>query len=298
MRRGVKPLRDRPLLEELRSAPIRVRCFGAREIWYGNRLLEIPDSRRLQLLLLLAAHPVTGIRNELLLEVLWIEPPSDPPGALRLARHELRAELRELVPELGSADPVPGSQFHDQKVVIVDPRLVASDVHEFCELLRLAPTLPPPEAIEAYEAALTLYRGDLLDSPAVPNYRWLYDEEPQVGYTVRSDLRRAHKEARLRLAELLAAGPEEGLARAEMLYSGLCAEDLDDERLWIALFRIHEKTGSLVSLGMVVRRYQTAQIELGAADATDASKVPLPPNLARIVKDIQQHIGGDNAQNH
>jgi hypothetical protein len=191
---------------------------------------------------------------------------------------------------------VPGTQFHDEKVVTLDPRLVASDVHEFSELLRLAPTLSAAEAIEAYEAALALYRGDLLDSAAVPNYRWLYDEEPQIGYTLRSDLRLAHKEARRHLAELLAAGPEEGLARAEELYSGLCAEDLDNERLWIALFRIHERTGSSVSLGNAVRRYQSAQIELGTTDITDVSKVPLPPNLQHIVQDIQQRIGGDNAR--
>jgi hypothetical protein len=42
----------------------------------------------------------------------------------------------------------------------------------------------------------------------------------------------------LRLAELLAAGPEESLGRAE---------DLDNERLWIALFLVHERTGSTVA---------------------------------------------------
>jgi hypothetical protein len=86
------------------------------------------------------------------------------------------------------------------------------------------------------------------------------------------------------------------LARAEELYSGLCAEDLDNERLWIALFRIHERTGSSVSLGNAVRRYQSAQFELGTTDIIDVNKVALPPNLQRIVKDIQERIGGDNAR--
>jgi hypothetical protein len=44
-----------------------------------------------------------------------------------------------------------------------------------------------------------------------------------------------------------------------------------------------------------VRRYQSAQIELGATDVTDVSNVPLPPNLERIVKGIQQHVGADSA---
>jgi len=49
--------------------------------------------------------------------------------------------------------------------------------------------------------------------------------------SVRSDwLRHRRAGKRLRLADLLANGPETGLARAEELYSGPCAEDLEDER--------------------------------------------------------------------
>jgi hypothetical protein len=61
---------------------------------------------------------------------------------------------------------------------------------------------------------------------------------------LRRDFRRLHRDARLRLADLLVNGPEEGLARAEELYSALFAEDPEEERLWIALFRIHARTGS------------------------------------------------------
>jgi hypothetical protein len=165
-------------------------------------------------------------------------------------------------------------------------------LHEFTELLRLADRLEPPAAIEAYEAALALYKGDLLDSSDMPNYRWLYNEDPQVALGLRSDLRRQHKAARLRLAELLARGPEEGLGRAEELYSSLCAEDLDDEHLWIALFRIHERTGSVLGLDAAVRRLRDALIELGATDVTDIDRVPLPDNLERIVNQIRSRIGG------
>jgi hypothetical protein len=76
----------------------------------------------------------------------------------------------------------------------------------------------------------------------------MYDADPQVALTLRSDFRRRHREARLRLAQLLADGPEAGLARAEELYVGLCAESPEDERLWTALFRIHERTGSALGL--------------------------------------------------
>ena len=82
----------------------------------------------------------------------------------------------------------------------------------------------------------------------------------------------------------------DGLARAEELYSGLCAETLGDERLWIALFRIYERTGSLMGLDSAVRRYRSALIELGATDVTDVDSVPLPDNLERLVQKIKQRI--------
>ena len=222
---GAEPDSPRSLLERLRSAPVRVRCFGAREVWHRDRLLEIADP---QLLRLLGVHPVTGIRSEKLVDMLWDKLPADVARALRKERFDLRGELRRQVPEL----------------------------------LRLARTLEPAAAIVAYGAALALYHGDLLDSSDVPNYRWMYDVEPQVGLTLRSDFRRRNNEARLRLAKLLAMGPESGLGRAEELYSGLCAEDLEDERLWIALFRIHERTGSSLGLEGAVRRYRGARSSL------------------------------------
>src|SRR6185312_3801607 len=172
--------------------------------------------------------------------------PADVAAALRKERYDLRKELRRLVPEL-VGDPLPGNEYQGEKVIALDTDLVSSDVHEFTALLHGVERLEPAAAIDAYEAALRLYRGDLLDNPAVLNYRWMYDEDPQVALTFRSDYRLRYREARLRLAELLATGPEAGLLRAEELYLSLCAEDPDDERLWIAVFRIHERTGS--SLG-------------------------------------------------
>jgi len=119
-----------------------------------------------------------------------------------------------------------------------------------------------------------------------------------VALGLRSDYRSSHKEARQHLAELLVAGPEDGLARADDLYSGLCAEDLENEHLWIALFRIHERTGSLLGLKSAVRRYRIARIELGTTDVTDIDKVPLPPNLERLVNDIRSRLGGGAVHPH
>jgi hypothetical protein len=41
------------------------RCFGAREVWSGDRRPRIGDA---ELLLLLGVHPVTGIQSEAVVE--------------------------------------------------------------------------------------------------------------------------------------------------------------------------------------------------------------------------------------
>jgi len=76
------------------------------------------------------------------------------------------------------------------------------------------------DAIQAYEAALALYTGDLFDTPDMPTRPWLYDGA-RIALTLRVDYQRMQRDARLHLADLLAAGPIEGLARAAELYVSL-----------------------------------------------------------------------------
>jgi hypothetical protein len=45
--------------------------------------------------------------------------------------------------------------------------------------------------------------------------------------------------------------------------------------------------GSSVRLEAAVRRYRSAQIELGTTDITDIDRVLLPSNLQRVVNDIR-----------
>jgi hypothetical protein len=279
-------------LQELRAAPIRVRCFGACDVWHGERLLKIGNP---QLLLLLAVHPVAGINSETLADMLWDDVRPDPGGDLRKERSKLRLKLRQLVPDL-PADPLPGDAYKGEKVVTLDTTVVSSDVHEFTELLDLAGRLPPGDAIEAYDAALRLYKGDLLDASDMRKYRWMYDDDPQIAVMKRAEFRSMCTEARLSLAALLAEGPESGWARAEELYSGLCGEDVDNEHLWSALFRIYEREGNSLGLERAVRRFRGAQIEIGTGDVTDTDRVPLPPNLERLVQQIRQRIGSRSVE--
>src|SRR5207253_10186922 len=139
-----------PLLTRLRAAPIRVRCFGATSVWHGSQQLQIGDS---ELLLLLAAHPISGIRNEAVADMLWEEEVSDPSAALRKRRYRLRDDLRRAVSDL-SGDPFPADMSHGERVVTMNPDLISSDVHEFLELLKIARTLDGADAIGAYDAAV------------------------------------------------------------------------------------------------------------------------------------------------
>ncbi len=275
-----------PLLQQLRSAPIRVRCFGARDIWYGDRQLQLVDA---EMLLVLAAHPIAGIRFEALAEMLWAKPVADPNSAVRKRRSRLRDELRLAAPGV-TADPLPGET--NPGVVRLNPEVVASDVHEFQELLEWAPTLPRTQAVQAYEAALALYRGDLLDSPDVPSFHWMFNVEDDVAvaHTLQSNNRDLQQQARRRLADLLAVGTDEELGRAADLYASLCAEDPEDERLWTALFRVHERAGSVLGLQGAVRKLQSAVAEL-APGTVNVETVPLPPKLDRLVQEIRSRIG-------
>ena len=126
--------------------------------------------------------------------MLWENPPNDVARPLRKERYNnLRAELRRLVPEL-TADPLPASQIHGEKVVSLDVSVVASDVH-FTELLRCADGLVGAAAIDALEAAGSLYRGRLAGPTGCPHLPLAVRRRPSGALTLRSDFRRLHRDA-------------------------------------------------------------------------------------------------------
>jgi len=45
-----------------------------------------------------------------------------------------------------------------------------------------------------------------------------------------------------------------------------------------------------------VRRYRNARIELSTTDITDIDRVPLPPNLERIVRTFVHEMGAGSAR--
>jgi two-component SAPR family response regulator len=280
------------LLDQLDAAPFQVRCFGAREVRHvptGQVVYpaaHCPD-RGFELLLFVAAHPLEGVRWETVTDSLWPkEQPAAPPAEFRKTRRRLREYLKRLVPDLG--DPIPTGS--PKTPAALDPSVVASDVHQFVELLRVARTAPREQAVATYEAALALYAGDLLDRADMPDsWWWLYDG-PEVAVNLRADYRLLHQEARRHLADLYAAADaDDDLWRAEQLYFGLAGEIAEDEQLWAALFRTQAKRGDLVALDTSVRRLRSALVEMG--EARDGPRgVVLPAGLARLIDELQAQL--------
>jgi hypothetical protein len=171
-----------PLIQQLRAAPLRVLCFGGRDVWYRDRLLwpngEAEADTSWELLILLAVHRLSGVQSESLVDMLWGEEvPGDTARALRQRRWRGREELRRLAPDL-DGEPMPTDAGRNtSQVYALNPAVVCSDVHLFLELIQRAKSLSGTDAIEAYEEAIELYRGDLLDGSDVPTYAWLYDGE-------------------------------------------------------------------------------------------------------------------------
>jgi nucleoid-associated protein YgaU len=280
------------LLDRLRAAPFRVNCLRARELRHtttGKLVYPSAGSRQppFELLFLVAVHRPGGVRGELVMDSLWPNgQPKDPASEVRKLRFRLREHFKRTVPDLEGDVILNGGPNEPFRL---NATLVASDVHEFLELLRLAQSAPDDQAIITYEAALGLYRGDLLDGPDVPLWWWLYDG-PQVAVELRADYRRLQQEARRRLANLYAASGGAGnLLRAQELYVGLTGELADDEQLWATLFRTHRRRGDVLGFEASVRRLRSALVEF-ADDDDNPEQVRVPPGLLTIIEELRAEL--------
>jgi hypothetical protein len=147
-REKVRPRSD--LLRQFDQAPLRLRCFGTRGVWHGERQIwpssEAVEDTGWELVLLLGVHPVAGIQAETLADTIWDEEtPPDPGSVLRKRRRRLRQELKRLIPEL-DLDPMPTDP--KGRAYRLDPRVIASDVHQFVELAAWAKSLSREEGID------------------------------------------------------------------------------------------------------------------------------------------------------
>jgi len=260
---------------------LRVLCLGTRALVYGDTLLwpttETVDEACWELLVYLAVNDPAGVQGEVLADALLPEGSVDRSG-LRKRRRKLRQLLGDLMPSL-EGEPLPRDP--QGGVYRLDRRVIESDVHRFLLLFDAARTLPSEDAVLAYEQALELYRGDLLDRTDVPFYRW-FDEGARPIRDLRVKYAEMHRTIRRRLAVLLAAGPHEQLGRAEELYRSLVEEDPLDKGLWEALVNLHGRRGDLLGLESTVRRLRGTLAELGEEG--------MPATLERSVGEVRARL--------
>jgi len=295
---GVESASDRSRAESaVLTCPrprLRGRFLGARELLYDGKVVwpvpGEPDEAAMELLVFLGVQDPSGVRAEVLGDSFWEEDDDEArPDRLKKRRYRLRLALKKRLPTL-DGDPL-ARMDKQHPVYRLNPTVIESDVHRFLKLTEEARWLGPEDAVTAYEEALDLYRGDLLDRPDVPPYRWL-DEGPRL-VDLRVKYARIEQQTRRRLADLLAAGTDQQLARAEELYIGLAGEDPLDHRLWEALARLHGRRCDLLGLEATARRLRSALVELGEGE--DPERVPMPPALERVFAEVRASLLNEQA---
>jgi DNA-binding SARP family transcriptional activator len=241
-------------------APIEVICFGGPRVLCGGAQvwprMTGGDAKPWELLLYVACQPVEGVSSEDAVEALWPEDESavDPPHRFRQLRYRLR---RALSGARGAPDA--DGICLERGVLRLDPGVVYSDAQEFLTVVRGARITPGAAAIEYLERARELYLGDLLQGPDAKRYAWVDERDPS-GVTLREHFRRLYQQGCARLAELYASSGQ--LDAASRLYRELTELDPGDERLWLALFRLHVDRGDRLALVREEHRMREALHEL------------------------------------
>ncbi len=175
----------------------------------------------MELLVYLGVQDPSGVRAELLADSPWSEDDDDESRTerLRKRRYRMRQALKKLVPEL-EGNPIAPFDKKDP-VYSLNASVIESDVHRFIKLVQEAKSLPPESACAAYEAALDLYGGDLLERPDVPPYRWM-DVHRRHAPRASPVLKRHEKRGAAKRAVLMNSVPL--VATLRNLQSDICLE--------------------------------------------------------------------------
>jgi TolB-like protein/DNA-binding SARP family transcriptional activator len=218
-------------------APVAVTLLGDFELQVNGAVRDLPGAKDRALLTVLALPPGSVHSRDKLAGLLWSDR-GDPQ-----ARDSLKHALVRLRAALCTADESP--LVTDRQSVRLDPTGLSVDAVKLERLLA-------DRAPEGLEAAVALYRGDLLDSvgvrdPAFEN--WLLVERRRLRGRVEEAL------AGL-LAHRLATGDHD---RCAMAASRLIELDPYREEAWRALMRIHGDRGEAAQ---AMRLYESLRGQL------------------------------------
>lgn len=191
-----------------------VRCLGRFEVWLGDERISgwrLEKSR--ELIAFLATQGGNAVPRETVADALWSGYGWDASVRHLIANavSGVRARVRAAA-DNDSLQPLLTARQRMQ----LHPTLFWIDLDAFESSLRQAASLPDREALEAYERALALYRGDFLEGELFP---WI-------------DAYRADFRQRLIEGARRAAGVADQLgehARADRLYCTILEHEPTDE---------------------------------------------------------------------
>ena len=138
----------------------RIELLGEIRVVVGGRLVpRFQTMRTAALLGYLALHPGRPHPREQLAELIW---PDGDPGAIRNRLNQAVSSMRR---QLEPPGVVPDSILRSDRLTIrLMEESIETDVDEFKKLTNTVLTTDrAPEAIVSGQAALNLYRGDLMD---------------------------------------------------------------------------------------------------------------------------------------
>jgi len=160
--------------------PMAVHMLGTFSMAIGDLIVKLPASRGLLLFKYLLLHHKRNITREVLMDIFW--PDAEPETArnnLNVAMHNLRRALRAVIflpvvaYEAGSYGLEPNLQ-------------VWLDTEEFERCVKAGKQFEtrnqPTAAVAEYEAAISLYQGDLLEQDLYEEWTVLDRERLRVAY--------------------------------------------------------------------------------------------------------------------
>lgn len=235
------------------SPTVQVQCFGSFELSFdGAPITHWPLEKARELLAFLLAHGGSSVSREVVAEALWPDLGWDASVKHMLANaaSTLRGVLRSACGDSELQPLVTARQrYHLQ------PALFRTDLDTFDAALQRARTLPPSDAMEAYERALAMYRGDFLErevfswaEPYRIDYRERMITAARHGAAIafeRGESRRAvafyqailerepidEEAARGLMRSLAAAGDPNGARKIYRVLAAALQTELDDPRV-------------------------------------------------------------------
>ena len=145
-----------------------VRCLGPFELRCGSAPIDQwPREKSRELLAFLATHGGAAVLKESVAGALWPDYPWD--ASVRHLVANAASSLRSVLRAAAGDDALQPVTTTRQRCEIRTP-LFSIDLDAFESALRRAHTLPDREALDEYERAVALYRGDFLEGEFLP---WL-----------------------------------------------------------------------------------------------------------------------------